>query len=529
MSIKNILLFEPGYKNKYPPLGLMKLAQYHRQQKKNHNIVFAKGEDDPKLNQYKWDRIYITTLFSFEWKRTAICIDKAIELVDGKTSKIFVGGISASLMTDEFQSVDKWKGIRFIQGILKDNPTEALQLAYRDFGKNGANFLPIDEMIPDYNILPQIHYEYPAHDAYFGYASRGCIRKCAFCGVPKLEGAQKDMPPISKLVQGINELYGEKKDLILMDNNVTAAPKFKEIIAEIRDLGFTPNAKLNRDGRSFKRRVDFNQGVDGRLLAKNPELLRELATICISPLRIAFDHWGVRKPYEASIRDAAQNGLISLSNYMLYNFHDDPTDLYRRLALNIELNQELGIRIWSFPMRYQPITLKDRSFVGKRWNRYFLRSMQVILQATHGVVSGKPDFFNYAFGDSVDNFMLLLATPHEFIFNREYYFKKEGRPVLDEFYAHWFKLNESEQAELINLLSGPEEQKGLKPRLYGVPLTDTSINKKIRDTLRFYVAYNSVGKRAENNLFAHQDLYVPEDEKVEDAGLYDDDEVVIAA
>ena len=31
-----------------------------------------------------------------------------------------------------------------------------------------------------------------------------------------------------------------------MDNNVVASPRFKEIIAEIRDLGFTPGAKLKR-------------------------------------------------------------------------------------------------------------------------------------------------------------------------------------------------------------------------------------------------------------------------------------------
>ena len=86
--MKNILLLEPGYKNKYPPLGLMKIAQYHCQQNTKCNIVFAKGEKDPKLLNYSWDRIYITTLFSFEWRRTEIMIDKAIQLVFGEKSKI---------------------------------------------------------------------------------------------------------------------------------------------------------------------------------------------------------------------------------------------------------------------------------------------------------------------------------------------------------------------------------------------------------------------------------------------------------
>ncbi len=89
---------------------------------------------------------------------------------------------------------------------------------------------------------------------------------------------------------------------------------------------------------------------------------------------------------------AADNGLSSLSNYMLYNFMDTPADLYQRMALNISPNQELGVSIWSFPMRYQPITLRDRSHVGPKWNRYQLRSFQLILPATRGVVSGNPEF-----------------------------------------------------------------------------------------------------------------------------------------
>ena len=72
---------------------------------------------------------------------------------------------------------------------------------------------------------------------------------------------------------------------------------------------------------------------------------------------------------------------------------DTPEDLYERMRLNIALNEELGIRLWSFPMRYQPVTLKDRSHVGINWNRYYLRSFQIMLQATRGIISGNPPFF----------------------------------------------------------------------------------------------------------------------------------------
>ncbi len=520
MIHRNILLLEPGYPNKYPPLGLMKLAQYHRRQGR-HNIVFAKGENDPKLEDFYWDRIYITTLFSFEWKKTAGCIDRAVELVNGRTRKIFVGGIAASLMTDEFQAIRRWKGIRFIQGLLDKSPAQSLQLNGRDFGWKDNRTTPIEEHLPDYSILEQIDYTYPVHNAYFGYASRGCIRKCSFCGVPKLEGAQRTMPPVSKLVQGVSELYGEKKDLILMDNNVTASPEFKNIMAEIRDLGFTPGALFHKK----KRRVDFNQGVDSRLLSKTPGLMREFASICIDPLRIAFDHVGLRAPYEKSIRMAADNNITSLSNYMLYNFHDSPQDLYTRLALNIDLNDELGIRIWSFPMRYQPVNLKDRSFVGKNWNRYYLRSFQIILHATRGVVTGNPDFFHAAFGGSVEDFYSLLLMPHEFIFNRSYYFSGSGKSRLEEYQNTLKRLTISQRDELVSYLDDAQAAGFLKPgkRISELDrfLIDPTVDKKIKSALRFYITH-SRAKPVKIEPFTNEELSIPEDKKVEDAGLLEE-------
>ena len=54
---------------------------------------------------------------------------------------------------------------------------------------------------------------------------------------------------------------------MLMDNNVVASPNYKNIIAEIRDNGFQRGALFHRPGKpAAQRRVDFNQGVDARIL-----------------------------------------------------------------------------------------------------------------------------------------------------------------------------------------------------------------------------------------------------------------------
>lgn len=516
MADKNILLIEPGYKNKYPPLGLMKIAQYHGPNGKCDKVRFIKGEDSSVLD-ICWDRIYVTTLFSFEWKKIGQAIDFALEASGGQPNNVFVGGIAASLMHEQFLAENRWHGIRFINGLLKQAPAISLQLSSFDgeLYSDDVKGAPIEDLIPDYSILDQVSYRYPVVDGYFAYASRGCIRKCSFCGVPKLEGDLYDTPSLTSIVKGIEERYGAKKDLVLMDNNVVASPRFKEIIAEIRDLGFIPGAKLRRGKSSVLRRVDFNQGVDARILCKDPMFLRELSSICIKPLRIAFDHLGLRKPYETAIRYSHQVGLHDLSNYMLYNFNDTPGDLYQRMRINIDLNLDLNIRIFSFPMRYQPTDMKDRSHVGKNWSRYFLRSMQIILQATHGVVSGAPQFFKRAFGENEQEFHDLLLRPHHFIFNRRWYEEFGGRAKFQEYDSEFRALGATDRADLMTVLAQFENRRfaSIKRRI---------ANKKIARLFRFYKPLtdpeeSEIWKRQRE--WVQQPLLIPDDERVEDAGL----------
>ena len=534
MTSKNVLLVEPGYPNKYPPLGLMKLAEYHGPRGRADRIRFVKGQD-PEVMLEPWDRIYVTTLFSFEWKRTEDAIDFAIQAAGGQKERVFVGGIAASLMYEQFVAEPKWAGVRFIKGLLDSPPASALQLSAEEeeFGHDDLHGPTIEELAPDYSILDHVGYRYPVHDAYFGYASRGCVRKCSFCGVPQLEGPQRDMPPLSNLINGIKDRHGEKKDLVLMDNNITAAPKYQEIIAEIADLGFEAGATLSRDGkRPVKRRVDFNQGVDARILCKSPMYLREMSRICISPLRIAFDHIGVRKPYETAIRMAAQNRITSLSNYMLYNFMDTPEDLYQRMHLNIDLNQELDVRIWSFPMRYQPVNLRDRSHVGKNWNRYYLRSFQIMLQATHGIVSGNPKFFARAYGQDQNQFQRLLSLPHAFLFNRDHFEFGEGKGHRDEYEHLRQHMSESQERELVSLLAGPTHAKRLGEKRFTEMAGDRSLDPLIRKAMRFHTMgtkYDTARDDIPQQLplgTASDHTTLGEEEIVEDAGLFDHEQTL---
>lgn len=398
-----ILLIEPQYKNKYPPLGLMKISAFHKE--KGDEVHFIKGLDKQVRAQI-WDRIYITTLFSFYWDKTIETI-KYYEFSVKDPQNLFIGGPMATIIADE---IEKATGFKPIKGLL--NVKGKLRL---------HNDHLIDSIIPDYSILDEIDYKYPAHNAYFAYMTRGCVRRCPFCVVYVIEPEYIKYIPLKQQIAKVNEKYGEKKDLLLLDNNILASSEFNNIIDEIKDIGFHKRAKLNGKNRY----VDFNQGIDLRLLTK--ERMKKLAEIPIKPLRIAFDRFSLKDKYIKAVRLAAECGIKYLSNYILFNYDDTPHDFYERLKINVKLNEEFEkngdeTRIWSFPMKYTPVLgehSKDRKFIGENWNPRYLRSIQCILNATHGVVGPKRKFFEAAFGKNLREFKKLLLMPDDYIIYRE--------------------------------------------------------------------------------------------------------------
>ena len=93
--------------------------------------------------------------------------------------------------------------------------------------------------------------------------------------------------------------------------------------------------------------------------------------------------------------------------------------------MNVDLCEELGASIYSFPMKYHPINDKEffmnRDYIGKHWNRKFIRAVQAVLNSTKGKIGRGVEFFEEAFGRDVDEFMKILWMPETFIIYRRIY------------------------------------------------------------------------------------------------------------
>lgn len=432
--MQEILLLEADYKNKYPPLGLMKISYYHKNRRGDH-VRFSKGRLPESLKSKKWDRVYVTTLFTFEWEAYKDIINYALEVAKDP-SRVFIGGIAVTLMPEKFHNE--------FSCIPRENIVTGLlnvkgKLGYEDDGD-------IDTITPDYSILEDIRpWKYPFENAYFMYTTRGCGMKCGFCAVQTLEPKYEPCIKIADKIAEINEKYGTKKDLLLMDNNVLKSPRFNEIIDELIKIGFSKGAtyKSPATGKFVNRYIDFNQGLDANLLSE--ERAKKLAELAIKPARIAFDHIEDKDTYEKAIRRCTDNGIKELSNYILYNSDDftgkgkdyeadTPLDLYNRLKITMDLKDEINenlspdekISIFSFPMRYIPLGDDKRGYVGSKWNMKYLRAIQRMLIPTQGKGVSSRSFFEADFGTSGKEYLEILAMPEDIIAARGRFVEKKG-------------------------------------------------------------------------------------------------------
>jgi len=421
-----ILLVEPSYRSKFPPLGLMRLATYHRG--KGDRIAFVRGNNN-WARVRRWDRIYVSSLFTWELPRTTDTVDFYTASV-GRPGDVFVGGVGATLLP---QYIRDRSDCTVLEGPL-DEP-----------GKLGRGSPSIADLVPDYNILKRVRYEYRPKDAFFVRLTKGCIRSCKFCAVPLLEKDFGKLSAFNSQIESARSSFGEKQHLVVMDNNILGISGIEEIVSQIRSSGFEAGAK--RNGK--RRTVDFNQGLDARLIAARPELAKLLGTMCTEPIRLAFDFIGIRAAYRKAVEVLTNEGFSDFTNYMLFNFNDTPRDLFERIWLNARLNQELKIEITGFPMRFIPMNDVNRRHVAAGWEWRYLRGFQCILLATKGMISPNPGFISFAFGETLDEFLEILSMPDRYIIYRREY---ETIGATSDWRFLFRRLNDDQRVTLLRLL-----------------------------------------------------------------------------
>jgi hypothetical protein len=462
--MEDILLIEPSYANKYPPLGLMKISTFHKQM--GDNVKFAKGTLTDEFAELKWDRVYVSTLFTFEWEKTRKSIEYALTIVKDET-KVFVGGIMATLMPELFTTT--FPTINLVKGLLNREGTLGLD-----------NEKCIDRLMPDYDILKDIDYKYPTTDAYFLYMTRGCGMKCQFCAVQTLEPQYVPYISIREQIAEVDRRFGAKRNLLLMDNNVLRSNQFDKIVDELISLGFGKGCTYPspHTGKPLQRYIDFNQGLDAKLLNENKA--KRLGELAISPARIAFDHIEDEEQYKYALELCAQSGIKYLSNYILYNGEDftgkgqhyradTPMDLYTRMRVSMDFCDELNARygndgrvhIFSFPMKYIPLNATDRSFVGTHWNKKYLRAVQRMLIPTQGKGISSRSFFEADFGNSAEEFIENLAMPEDLLALRGHFVerKDESKEDRKKRYNQW-EINHARVYEWVKLYRSLEDNFG---------------------------------------------------------------------
>lgn len=172
------------------------------------------------------------------------------------------------------------------------------------------------------------------------FTSRGCIRRCPFCAVPRIEGELRELDdwPVRPIV---------------CDNNLLACSRahFDRVVDRLKPL----------------KGIDFNQGLDARLLSKyHAGRLAELDCT----VRLAFDSRRYEVRFMRAFERLTGAGIPPerIRVYVLMGFRDTPEDaLYRLRAV-----RELGA--WPNPSRYQPLdALTFNSYVEEGWTERELR------------------------------------------------------------------------------------------------------------------------------------------------------------
>lgn len=311
----NVLLVEPNFpipaKSKnhcnFLPIGLLKIAAYHRSV--GDSVELHRGNFQAKNLP---DEIKITSLFTYWSKQVRESVQYYKELYP--STRMEVGGIYASLMPEHA----KTSGCDDVKaGLYKKGIAEDFEPAY-------------DLVNVDYQIV---------------HGSRGCFRKCNFCGTWKIE------PDVTYKKSIKDEI--KKKKIVFYDNNLIANPHIKDVLSEIAEYKFSDHSRVHCESQS---------GLDGRILIKDPDIATYLKKARFQHPRIAWDgtyaHWPKIKDQLQVLRDA---GFRSDDIFIFVLFNHDLS--YEEMRAKLDACRRWKIRV--IDCRFRPLDSTSDNYKPK--------------------------------------------------------------------------------------------------------------------------------------------------------------------
>lgn len=211
------------------------------------------------------------------------------------------------------------------------------------------NKLPdeIEHIYPDYSIYPTL-----TKDTAYGFLTRGCPRGCHFCIVAEKEGRR------SVKVADLSEWWDGQKNIVLCDPNLLAYKGHMELLQQLIDS---------------KAWVDFNQGIDSRLLTE--QNIEAINKVKLKNIHFAWDYMHeekrVLRGLELYAKMAVRKPHGSYGTvYCLVNYDTSmEEDLYRIYKL-WDMGYLPDVRIYDKPNA--PKEIRDL----QRWcnNRFIFKS-----------------------------------------------------------------------------------------------------------------------------------------------------------
>jgi len=289
---KKILLVQPDFpipnKRKvhhdFFPIGLLKIGSFL----KNERDCEVELTFENKEASFTPDEVWITSLFTY-WSSY---VHDSINYFKNMYShaKIFLGGIYATLIADNASMVEKHlSGVTIQKGLY--DPAE---IYCRENG--------IDETILSEPLNFQIL-----------HSTRGCFRRCNFCGTWKIEPNEFDIIGVENRIN--------KNHVVFYDNNILKRNDVSLFIDQLSEL------RVN----TKRIRFESQSGFDGRILDQN--IANKLKKANFINIRIAWD--GKESDYpdiEKQINFLSNAGYSrkDISVFMLFNWNIGPEEMERK-------------------------------------------------------------------------------------------------------------------------------------------------------------------------------------------------------